>query len=340
MAHHIRTALVSLLAIALLAWFLRGANIRDVAEQVRHANLALILASVLIVAVIYVVRTVRWQYVLQPVGPTRFRTAFRTTIIGFAASFILPARAGEVLRPYLLARQDGLSATAAFATVVVERVLDMIAVLALLSVFVWAPTGPSTSPLLEAVKLSAAAAGLVAAGLMGVMWVLASHPGWMGRAVLKAGAVLPVRIAQTLSKLARTFSEGLAVSRAPRALVLASVWSVLLWVLIAAQIWLVTRAFGIAMPFTGSFLLQALLVVGLALPTPGGVGGFHEAYRLGTTTFFAADNDAAIGAALVLHAASFIPITIAGLVMMTSDGLSLRRLPDAIVAPQTGDLRG
>jgi hypothetical protein len=54
--------------------------------------------------------------------------------------------------------------------------------------------------------------------------------------------------------------------------------------------------------------------------------------------FFGADNDAAIGAALVLHAASFVPITIAGLIMMASDGLSFRRLPDVMAAPTSGDV--
>ena len=54
-------------------------------------------------------RAVRWQYLLAPIGPTRFRTVFRTTVIGFAALALLPARAGDLLRPYLLARQEGLS---------------------------------------------------------------------------------------------------------------------------------------------------------------------------------------------------------------------------------------
>ena len=61
-----------------------------------------------------------------------------------------------------------------------------------------------------------------------------------------------------------------------------------------------TRAFGIDMPFAGTFLLQALLVIGVAVPTPGGVGSYHEAYRFGVTTFFGAPNDAAVAAAIVL----------------------------------------
>ena len=90
----------------------------------------------------FVVRAERWQYLLGPLGPTRFGMVFRTTVIGFAASAVLPARAGEVIRPYLLARREGLSATAAFATIVVERILDLVAVLLLLAAFlIWFDPG-------------------------------------------------------------------------------------------------------------------------------------------------------------------------------------------------------
>jgi len=55
---------------------------------------------------------------------------------------------------------------------------------------------------------------------------------------------------------------------------------------IAFQSWLVTRAFGILIPMSASFLVQGMLVIGVAVPTPGAVGSFHEAYRIAVTTFF------------------------------------------------------
>jgi len=69
--------------------------------------------------------------------------------------------------------------------------------------------------------------------------------------------------------------------------------------------------------------MLAPLVVGVAVPTPGGVGGFHEAFRLGATSFFAADNDTAVGAAIVLHAISVVPVVIAGLWFTIQDGLKI-----------------
>src|SRR5215216_5330948 len=172
---HLRTALVSILAIALFAWFLRNANIADVWRHVRTARIDLLLAGLGLVGATYWVRVIRWQHLLAPIGPTRFRNAFRTTVIGFAALSLLPARAGDVLRPYLLAKREGLSPPATFATVVLERVLDLVAVIAMLAVFVWGFSDASTLPprLARPVIVSAGLAGITAVVLMAVMWVLA-----------------------------------------------------------------------------------------------------------------------------------------------------------------------
>jgi glycosyltransferase 2 family protein len=324
----VRTVLVSVLAIALFAWFLSHANLTGVWTQVKRARVDLLVAGFLAVILTYVIRAWRWQYLLHPIGPTRFRTAFRTTVIGFAALGVLPARAGDVLRPYLLARQEGLMVSATLATIVMERVLDLIAVLALLALYVWGIADPATLPpaLLRGIEVSSALAGAVAIALMGVMWVLATHPERIGGLVFTMARVLPHAAADRLADLARTFSGGFAVAREPRALAAAVAWSFPLWLAIAAEAWLVTIAFGIAMPFAGTFLLQALLVIGVAVPTPGAVGSYHEAYRIGVTTFFGAPEDTAVAAAIVTHAISYFPVVLTGIVFMAQDGLSFGRI--------------
>jgi hypothetical protein len=324
----LRTILVSVLAIALFAWFLRHANLADVWVQVGRARVELLIAGFLAVIVTYVVRAYRWQFLLHPIGPTRFRTALRTTVIGFAALGVLPARAGDVLRPYLLARQERLSMSATLATIVMERVLDLVAVLSLLVFYVWVVSDPSSlsSAYRRPIEVSAGLAGAGAVVLMGLMWVLATHPERIGRFVFSAARVLPHRVADRLARLAQTFSSGFAVARDPRALALAMFWSFPLWLAIAAEVWLVTIAFDIAMPFAGTFLLQAMLVVGVAVPTPGAVGSYHEAYRIGVTTFFGAPNDAAVAAAIVTHAISYVPVVLTGFIFMAQDGLTMSRL--------------
>jgi uncharacterized protein (TIRG00374 family) len=324
----IRTAAVTLLAIALLGWFLRGANLGDVWQHVRSARISLLILALAFVAATFWIRTFRWQQLLRPIGRTRFRTAFRAGVIGFAALSILPARVGDLLRPYLVARQDGLPFTSAFATIVMERVLDLIAVLVLMAVYVWgfADTSTWNPRLLAPIQLSAAIGGAAAVGLLAIMWVLASHPERIGALVHSTDRVLPRRVALTLGELARTFSSGFAVAREPRGFFLALLWSFPLWLVIAAETWAVTRAFGIDMPFAGTFLLQMFLVVGVAVPTPGGIGSYHEAYRFGVTSFFGAPNDQAVAAAIVVHAIAFLPVLLVGVLFMAQDGLSLGRL--------------
>ena len=324
----IRTALVTLLAIALFAWFLSRANLAAVAQEIVHARLGLIAWSIVIAVVMPVVRAIRWRYLLDPIGPTRFGPVLRATIVGFAALALLPARAGDVIRPYLVARTERLSAASVLATIVMERALDMIAVLTLLAAFVWVFDGRAILPteLVAGIQASATVAALLVVALMIVMWTLATHPERIGRLVARTDRLLPHRLAHALAGLARTFSEGFAVAREPRDLAIALVWSFPLWVSIAFQAWLITRAFGILIPVSASFLVQAMLVIGVAVPTPGAVGSFHEAYRIAVTTFFHAPNNAAVSAALVLHAVSFLTSVVPGVVVMARDGVSVAGL--------------
>jgi uncharacterized protein (TIRG00374 family) len=335
LSSRLRTASVSLLAIALLAWFLRDADFAAVWTHVRGARISLLVVGLACVGASLWVRAVRWQYLLDPIGPTRFRTVFRAAVIGFAALAVLPARVGDILRPYLVARQDGLPVSSAIATIVMERVLDLIAVLALMALYVWGLADTSTWPaaLLRPIEVSTAVGGIGSIALMALMWVLATHPERIGTFVTGVAQVLPRRWAVSLGSMAASFSSGFAIARAPRDLLMALVLSFPLWIIVAAETWAVTEALHIAMPFAGTFLLQAMLVVGVAVPTPGGVGSYHEAYRIGVTTFFGAPNDQAVAAAILVHIISFVPTLLIGVIFMAQDGLSFGRLKQMAATP-------
>lgn len=322
----IRTVIVIGLAVGLVAVFLRNADLAQVWKSVAAARMDYLVLALGLVAIGFVIRAERWKYLLEPIGHTRFRNVLRTTVIGFGASAVLPARAGEVIRPYLLARKEGLSATAAFATIIVERVLDLVAVLGLLAAFLIAfdpGLEARDSAVFSAIRYGGLIMAPVAIGALIVMFFMAGHPDTLHRWLLKAEAVLPGRIAAMIARLAKTFAEGFGVVRRPERLIAAVAWSIVLWISIAAGIWAVSIAFGIQMPFTGAWLMLAPLVVGVAVPTPGGVGGFHEAYRIGATAFFGADNNTAVGAAIVLHAISMLPVALVALLFIVQDGLKI-----------------
>jgi glycosyltransferase 2 family protein len=338
MRSHARTIFALALVVGLLALFLHNVDLWRVATEILRARPQWLALSLATMIANLAIRAWRWQFLLEPLGRPSFGNAFRATAVGFAATSVLPARAGEVIRPYFLARTERhlerMTATGAFATIILERVLDTITVLMLLAlfVFVFGREHSASSPVaFTAVKWAGALAGLAAAGALVVLFVLAGDPGRLGRVMLRLEQILPSSLAGLIARVAEKFAHGLGAIRRPSRLLLALLLSLPLWLSICLGIWSVTMAFGFDVPFTGSFLLVAVLVLGVAVPTPGAVGGFHEAFRVATTVFFAVPDDAAVAAAIILHLFSIGPSLLLGLLFAAQAGLNvngMRRLAD------------
>jgi glycosyltransferase 2 family protein len=329
-----RTLLVLALVAALLAVFLYNVDLRGVLREIVNARPGWLAFGLLTMIVNLAIRAWRWQYLLEPLGTASFANAFRATAVGFAANAVLPARAGEIIRPYFLSRRERMSATGAFATVILERVLDMITVLGLLAWYVLL-VGPvvtdSNAGWYEAVKWSGAVAAVGAVLAMATMFLLARDPARLAATLARLESVLPSKVAGLLAKVAEKFAAGLAVIKQPRRLLVALVLSVPLWISIAAGIWAVAVAFRISLPFSGSYLIVAFLVIGVAMPTPGAVGGFHAMFKIAATTFFGASDTGAVGAAIVLHLMTVVPSLLLGLLFAAEEGLNLtgmRQLAD------------
>src|SRR5579872_395500 len=329
MRSRLRAVLVLVLTIGLLAFFFNDVNVGDVWAATRQADPGLLALAVAVTMMTYAVRALRWQYLLAPIGRTRFSTAFQTTVIGFAASFLLPARPGEVLRPYLLAKREGLPATPAFATIILERLLDLVTVVLLFGAFVLLvdPASLAADPSTYArVKTGGLLAAAGAVGGLAIFFVLAGHPERLGAWARRLERVLPPKLAHLVARFVEGFAQGLVVMRRPAHLFGSLVLSVPLWLSIALGIYVTSHAFHMTFSYLGSFLVMTLLVVGVAMPTPGQVGGFHEMYKLAVMTFFGVPKDIAVAAAIVLHAVSFVPVTLLGLVFMAREGLSFGRM--------------
>src|SRR5579862_7072007 len=329
MRSRIRTAVVILLAAGLVVLFLHNVDLWRVGADIVRARPEWLALSLSTMFANLAIRSLRWQFLLEPLGPTTFGTAFRATAVGFAASSILPARAGEVIRPYFLARTDPgerMTATGAFATIILERLLDVVTVLVLLAsyVFVFGRDLRTANPLaFTAVKWSGATAAVGAVGALVFLFLLAGNPERVEHTLKRLEQVVPSTLAGLIARIAGKFARGLGAIRRPGRLLIALLWSFPLWLCICLGIWSVAVAFRFAVPFTGSFLLLALLVLGVAVPTPGAVGGFHEAFRAGATVFFGAEYSAAVGAAIVLHLFSIGPALLLGLFFAAQEGLNV-----------------
>jgi uncharacterized protein (TIRG00374 family) len=325
MRSRLRTVIVLGIAAVLIGLFFYNVDLRGVAREIVRAHPGWLLFSLATMFVNLAIRAWRWQYLLQPLGMPSFLNAFKATVVGFAASAILPARAGEVIRPYFLSRRERMSATGAFATVILERVLDMLTVAVMLGVYLLvAPDelARADKVAVDAITWAGGTATVVAIAALGFLFVLAGNPVRLGKTLARLEQVLPSRLAGLLARVAEKFATGLAVIRRPGRLMVSLALSIPLWLSIAAGVWACAVAFRLPVSFLGSFLIIALLVIGVAVPTPGAVGGFHWAFRYGVTTFFAAANDAAVGAAILLHALTIGSQLFLGLVFAAEEGLS------------------
>ena len=334
MRSHVRTAVVLALVAALLGVFLRNVDLARVGKDIVEARPAWLALSLVTMFMNLAIRALRWRFLLEPLGDAGFGNAFRATAVGFAASSLLPARAGELVRPYFLARHEGMSTSGAFATIILERLLDLLTVLVLLAVFVFFFPGQALAHnpgLFAAVKWAGAAAGVGSLVGLVVLFVVAGDPSRLGQAMRRLERALPSAWVGTIARVVEKFAEGLGIVRRPARLLVALAWSFPLWLVIDAGIWAAARAFDLDVPFTGSFLIVPILTLGVAVPTPGAIGGFHEAFRLGATLFYGAPNDSAVAAALVLHALSIGPTLVLGLFFAARVGLNvggMRRMAD------------
>ena len=336
MRTHLRTLGVVGLAAALMAWVFRSTDPASVWTEIGRARADLILAAAAGIALAYVVRVKRWLLLLAPLGPVGFGSATRATVIGFAVSTVVP-RLGEVVRPWLLARREQLSMSAALATIVVERLLDTFAVILLLGLFLLAFS--RRLPGVDEQVLGALEAGgltvAVGAGAgLALVCAAARRPHWAAFLAVRVERLAPPGPGAAARRFITRFSAGLGAAADAGRLLQAVLWSLLMWSLVGATAWWGCLAFGVAVPASAGLLLTALMALGVAVPTPAGVGGFHAAVQVGLTAFYEVPMDAAVGVALVLHAATFAPVTVAGLAWMARDGISFRGMTNLTPAAE------
>jgi glycosyltransferase 2 family protein len=324
-----RVGLSLLLAVVLLWLFFRGVDWNAMGRALRAADPLYLFGVVAATLLTYVARAWRWGFLLAPLARVPLPRLVSATMIGFMTGMLIP-RAGEVVRPYLVARNFPVSTSAGFASIVLERLFDGITVLLLFALYLYAlptPSAQTRGPLLGLLKVAGAAAG---AGALGILAVLLAWHRHSERAMRLADRLLrpfPARFAGAVSRGVRSFGEGLAVLQAsPSHLAAIMGQSFVVWLLLALGIYWNNRAFGLDLPFHTAFLILAFLTVGVSIPTPGTVGGFHAFYRAALTQAYGVDNDVAAAAGIASHALGNLPVLLLGLALLSREGLTVGKV--------------
>ena len=326
MKRHLWTVVGLAVAVGLIAWLFRDVDPVVVWQSVRDANWPLLLLAVAITTATFPARAVRWRYFLAPVQPdSPFGSRFAAVCTGFMASNLIPARAGELARAYAYSRLEPVAIPTAFATLVVERFLDGVAILLLLVVALAGPGLPAgglPAPLLAGVRLLMVVLAIVLAVSAG----LVTFPDASRRAVsAAAGRVFPAGAAAAIVRFTENLVAGLASLRGWRMMLPSFAWSFVVWLLQSLSYWVGFLAFGIELPFAAALLTNAATAIASAVPSaPGYVGPFHAAAALVLTDVYGASAASALAFAFGWHLGAFVPITLLGLWHARRIGLALK----------------
>lgn len=318
-----------LVAAAILLWlFFRGTDLAAIRESLAGARLSLILAAVAMTLLGYLLRAMRWKVLLAPLGSAALWNCFVATAIGFMVnSLVPPGRLGEIARPYVLARKEGFSASSAFATIFLERVLDLVTVVLLIGLSLLVARLPSSSEdVVRGLKIGGALGLAGSATALAVMFVVARHRERTLSVAERWCRLFPARISVVVMRFLETFVAGLAVLVDTARFLKATVLSLVLWATIAGAFYFGALALGVRFPYGDTFLVIGFLTVGVAVPTPGAVGGYHYMCALALTTLFATEPSVAKAVALVNHAIAFLPVTVIGIFLFPKAGASFRQL--------------
>lgn len=270
-----------------------------------------------------VFRVFRWRWLLQPVREgVPFRPMFVAVILGYMTTWVLPGRVGELVRPALLSARERLPLGPCLGTVVADRLLDGVAIVVLFAAgSMTARFATGSAALAGQIRVTAAVALVVVlAGLAALIATSALGDrleGWLTR------QWAPVR---WTGRAALALSRGTDALRSPRRLVPIFAHSFLAWLTIALGTWIGIRAVGADVSFSDVLVMLPLLALGVSIPTPGGVGGYHAAMQIGLTRLFGIDPTTAASAGLLMHVAIVMPILIAGPVLLYTERLSFADL--------------
>jgi len=301
---------------ALLLWYaLKGIDFGQVVTALRGSDLALWALATIASQLIFPLRARRWRTILDPVAPRLpFGPLWRATAIGMMGNNVLPARAGELVRVYVLVKErPDVPWSAALASLAVDRVIDALCVLLLLVVAILAPDFPSGFAIAGTpVRSTALLMAAVVAVSFGGLFAVANWPHPVEAIALRVTkAVLP-RFTHKVGHLVHALAAGLSVVREPMRFLATFAWAMAHWFMNGLAFWLGFRAVGIDAPYTAALFVQGIIVIGVAVPSsPGFVGVFETMAKLALPVYGVSEAKA-VTWAIGFHVLSYIPITVIG----------------------------
>jgi len=310
-----------LLAVFLYLAF-RNVNINELWNILKTTNyLYVFIGMALGVFAGSAIRAIRWGVLLEPVKKDiSFKNLFATTIIGYMMNNLFP-RSGEVIRPYILGKHENISRASAFATIIVERIIDTVMFLLMFGVALLYFQDKITDAI---PSIGSAVIILSAAIFLMLAWILFMlvSPIKSLRVVKFVTGFLPAKLHEKVDNIFDSLLTGFEVLKKPSLFFRIALYSVLLWAVYLFSTYIPFYSFNILLSDNGTSLLKGLwdanlllvlINVAMFIPSPAATGPYHYICKVTLVNMFAVSESNALGYGTTTHAMSFVLYLIAGL---------------------------
>jgi glycosyltransferase 2 family protein len=324
-------AAVAAVTFVLYRWRTSGFSWQAFADSLRNADWNWIGLALVLISATYFGRALRWEVMLRPLAKkASLLGILSATCIGFTA-VVLFGRAGEPVRPYLIARREGVSFSSQVAAWVIERILDLLMVLVIFGIALTQVSHSAirSSPRVEIMlQAGGAAAGIVGLACLALLVGLRQFKGNVQKRLLDGLSFLPAPMLGRIETFFAAFGEGMQSTRSTSFAFLLLGYTILEWMVIAGCFFSVFRAFPATarLGFTDIIIILGFVSFGSILQIPGVGGGMQIVTIVVLTQFYGVGLEAASGVALMLWLISFVVVVPVGLGLAFHEGIKWRSL--------------
>jgi hypothetical protein len=299
---------------------------------IKGANPFWLMAAMLVIYSCYAVRSLRWEVFQKNLGQAKFWEIYPSTLAGFAAVFLL-GRAGEPIRPLLLAKRAKHPVADIFGIWVLERLFDIasMAVIAAIALLVFNGRQHSGDAAVTIAKTARTAGSVLAVGVGGAIAFLI-YLRVHGTALLEArlqGWLGSVGWRSKVAKIILGFITGIQTVKSAADLVLAVLYSAIHWGMVLVVYYLVAQSFGgrlAQLSLGDNMLVLAFTLVGSAVQLPTVGGGSQAMAIFAYWKVFGVEKEAATAVAVLLWLVTFAGCSVAGIPLLIREGVSLGKL--------------
>jgi uncharacterized protein (TIRG00374 family) len=303
------------IGISVLAGYLafRNVQLKEVIAGIHQVDVVSIGLILILIALGMVGRSFRWGLMLEPLEPLGQRLLLPITSIGF---LFIPARLGEVARPYLLHQNSRVGLSAAMGSVVLERLIDASFLVVFLALCLPALRLPGW--------LLSSFQGFVYVLLTAALLVLlGSLPGFRNRLLQVISKLLPSRIAEFLTRIADTFYSGMQSITSMRKFLAILALTIVVWFTNLAAFMVMFRSMDLHLGWLAGITVLVLTCLGIALPAaPGFIGNYHYAAVV-ALSIFNVDKVPALALAILIHFLTMVVIVLMGVIFMNMSKLKM-----------------